>query len=154
VSASSPAKIQVTVDPRYLIRSDSYTSTITILSGAAPPQYIDVRADMKIDTSNVSVSANPNPVPESGIIWQLTLHLQETNGAATKLTGMRIDGTDYSSNLATWFGDGGIGANGSIDATIHTSGLVTPVNKFFEFFGQDVASGQPWYRTLTVTFTP
>ncbi len=153
VSASAPAKFQVSVNPVYFVKSGAYTTTISILSGSAPPQFINVTVNMTIDTSNVAVSAIPNPVPRSGTAWQLTLHAQETNGAATRLIGLKIDGVDYSSNIAGWFGTSRVEANGSIDAVIHTTGLVTPVDKFFEFFGQDVASGQSWYRTLTVTFT-
>jgi len=152
VSSSAPFKIQVSVDPKYFIQSDTYTTTIAILSGAAPPQYINVSVNMNIQTSTVTASAIPNPVVESGNSWSLKLHLQESNGAATTLTKLRIDGVDYSSNIASWFGTNSIAAMGSIDATISTSGLLTPVNKYFEFFGQDTASGQTWYRTLTVTF--
>lgn len=153
VSASAPATIQVSVNPKYFLQSDTYTTPVAILSGAADPQYLNVQVAMKIETSNVAVSAVPNPVPENGTTWQLTLQLTETNGAATALTAVKIDGTDYSANIGRWFGTAIIPANGTASATIHTSGLVTPVNKFFEFFGRDVASGQTWYRTLTVTFT-
>ncbi|HYL74760.1 MAG TPA: hypothetical protein VEU96_11185 [Bryobacteraceae bacterium] len=152
VSASSPFQLQVTVDPNYLIASDTYTTTIAIQSGAAPPQFINVKATMKIDTSNVTASAIPNPVVKSGGRWTLKLHLDESNGAATTLTALKIDGVDYSANIATWFGTNRLEANGSLEGMISTSGLVTPVDKFFEFFGQDVASGQRWYQSLTVTF--
>jgi hypothetical protein len=154
VSAAAPATIQVTVDPRYFIQSDVYSTTISVLSGAAPPQYVDIRVDMKIEASNMVVSANPNPVPQTDGVWQLTLQLQETSGAPTQLTTLRIDGADYSANLAAWFGDTNIPANGTISATIHARGLATPVDKYFEFFGRDPSTGRIWYRTLTVTFTP
>ncbi len=153
VSASTPFKFQVSVDPRYLVKSDTYTTTIAILSGAAPPQYINVRVDMRIETSNVTVSAIPSPVPRSGGVWSLKLHLEESNGTPTKLTELRIDAVDYTSSIVSWFGTDVIEASGSIEATISTSGLFAPVDKYFEFFGKDVASGQTWYRTLTVRFT-
>ncbi|HEV2688077.1 MAG TPA: hypothetical protein VGV35_05970, partial [Bryobacteraceae bacterium] len=152
VSAASPFKLQVSVDPRYLVAADTYTTTIAIQSGAAPPQFINVKVTMKIDASNVAASAIPNPVLQNGGVWSVKLHLDETNGAATQLTGLRIDGADYSANIASWFGTNRLDANGSIEGAISTSGLVTPVDKYFEFFGQDIASGQRWYRTLTVTF--
>jgi lysyl endopeptidase len=153
VSAQAPVTFQVSVNPKYFPTTDMYPTVITILSGAAPPQYIDVSVNMTIQTSNVVPSAQPNPVVENGTVWALTLHLAETGGALTTLTGLRIDGVDYSSHIVGFFGTASIPASGTIDATIHTSGLVTPVKKFFEFFGQDAATGQVWYRTLTVTFT-
>jgi len=30
---------------------------------------------------------------------------------------------------------------------------VTPVTKYFEFFGKDDGSGATWYREIAVTFT-
>jgi hypothetical protein len=145
---------KVTVDPQYFIQSDIYTSTVTILSGAAPPQFVNVSVNMVIQTSNIVATANPNPVPSSNGTWQLTLQLQETNGASTNLTQMKIDGVDYTASIPTFFGSSLIPANGVGSATVHTSGLVAPVTKFFEFYGKDVASGQAWYRILTVTFNP
>jgi hypothetical protein len=140
------------VDPRYFLTTNSYTGTVTILTGAAPPVFVNVRVDMKIDVSAVTVSAIPNPVPQNSGTWQLRLHLAETNGASTLLTGLRIDGVDYSAQIAGFFGTNRIAALGAIDATIHVSGLVAPVDKFFEFLGKDEASGQTWSQTLTVTF--
>src|SRR5579862_4201841 len=154
VSATSPVTFKVTVNPQYFINSDTYTSTVTILSGAAPPQYVNVSVNMNIQTSNIVTWADPNPVPSSDGIWQLTLLLQETNGAATNLTQLKIDGVDYTASIPAFFGTSEIPANGKISATVHTSGLVAPVTKFFEFYGKDVASGQVWYRLLTVTFNP
>jgi len=152
VSASTPARITVSVDPRYFMATSSYTTPITVLSGAAPPVFVNVRVDMKIDTSTVTVSAIPNPVSQNGTTWSLRLHLAESNGSPTRVTGLRIDGADYSEQIAAWFGSNRIAALGALDANINTSGLVTPVDKFFEFFGRDEGSGQTWYRTLTVTF--
>jgi hypothetical protein len=153
VSSAAPATFQVTVNPAYFITADTYNGTVTVLSGAAPPQLINVSVTMQIQASNVVVTANPNPVPSSGSEWQLTLQLQETGGAATQLTQMKIDGVDYSANLAGWFDSTTLPANGTLSAAIHTTGLVVPVTKYFEFWGKDVLSGNTWYRLLTVTFT-
>ncbi len=152
VSKSSPFKVQVSIDPKYLIASDTYTTTIGILSGAAPPQYVNVSATMKIDTSNVTVSAIPNPVHQSGTNWTLKLRLEETAGTATTLTRLKIDGVDYTTKINKWFGTNHIDASESIEGVLSTTGLVTPVDKYFEFFGQDIASGERWYRMLVVTF--
>jgi lysyl endopeptidase len=154
VSATAPVTIQVSVDPRYLLQTGRYTSTIAILSGSATPQYINVTMDMKIDVSNVTVSAIPSPVPQTDGTWSLKLQLVESGGADTKITGLRIDGADYSTNLSKWFGASLLPANGTLQGSIHTSGLFPPVDKYFEFLGQDVATGATWYRTMTVTFLP
>jgi hypothetical protein len=148
VSASAPVQIQVTLDPKYFVTADTYTSTITVLSNAAPPQFVNVTMNMQFDVSSVTPSATPNPVANAGGTWTLHLHLADTGGAQSKLNGLHIDGDDYSGNIAGWFGSNSIPANGAIDATIYTQGLNAPVQKFFEFFGQD------WYRTLSVSFLP
>jgi hypothetical protein len=154
VSSSSPVQFTVTVDPKYFVTADTYTSTITLLSGAAPPVFINVSVTMAIDISNVTVSAVPNPVPQDSNTWTLTLNLAESAGASTTVTGLKIDGTDYSSSIPAFFGSANLPANGTLAGTIHTSGLYAPVTKFFEFFGRDNGSGQTWYRQLTVTFNP
>ena len=152
VSSPAPAQFTVTVDPKYFVTSDTYTSTITVFSGAAPPVFINVSVNMKIDISNVVVTALPNPVPQNNGSWTLTLKLSETAGAATTLTRLKIDGADYSGNIAGWFSSASIPANGSIDGIIHTSGLYAPATKYFEFSGVDAGSGQTWYRLVLVTF--
>jgi hypothetical protein len=153
ISASSPVKVQVTVNPSYFTQSETYTTPITLLTGAAPPQFVNVNVNMVINTSNVLVSASPNPVPESGTSWNLSLQLQETNGSATALTQMKINGTDYTSSIANFFGTNSIPANGTLSAPLNTSGLFAPVTMYFEFWGKDVLSGTTWYRMLPVTFT-
>ena len=153
LSATAPARFNVTVDPKYFAGSDTFTSTITINSGAAPPVFVNVSVKMQIDASNVVITAIPNPVKKDGNSWTLSLSIIEAAGAATTLTGMKIDGADYSANIAGFFGSANLPANGALNAVIHTSGLFTPVTKFFEFYGRDNASGQTWYRLVSVTFT-
>lgn len=152
VSASSPVQVQVTVNPAYLTQSDMYTTPVTLNTGAAPPLFVNVNVNMVIDTSNVVISASPNPVPENGSSWSLSLQLQETNGSATTLTQMKINGTDYTSSIASFFGTNLIPANGTISAPLHTSGLAAPLTEYFELYGKDVLSGVTWYRVLPVTF--
>jgi len=154
ISASTPVQLQVTLDPTYFVTADTYTATITVLSGAAPPQFVNVTMTMKFDASNVTVTSTPTPVPNQGGTWSLQLHLADTGGAQSQLTGLHIDGADYSANIAPWFGSNTIPANGTIGASIYTTGLNAPVQKFFEFFGQDTATGVTWYRTLTIGFLP
>ncbi len=153
ISAGAPASFGISVDPKYFIASDTYNSTITITSGAAPPVFINVSVKMRIDVSNVVVSAIPNPVKQNGSSWTLSLLLTETAGASTTLTGLKIDGVDYSANILGFFGSANLPANGTLNGVLHTSGLFAPVTKYFEFFGRDNGSGQTWYRMLPVSFT-
>lgn len=153
VSASSPIKVQITVSPKYFTKTETYATILTLLSGAAPPQYVDVNVNNVLNISNVVATASPNPVSESGGSWSVNLQLQETSGAATTITEMKIDGVDYTSSIVPFFGTNQLPAKGTLTAAVHTSGLVVPVTKYFEFHGQDVLSGQTWYRLLLVTFT-
>lgn len=156
VSAASPVELQVKVNPRYLTRTDTYASTVTVLSGSAPPQYIQVHLDLTIQVSDVSISANPNPVPSvagpNGPEWTAKLKLEERNGVATTLIGLKIDAVDYSGSIDRWFGTDKIAAHGSLQAPISINGFLGSTNKYFEFFGRDVTSGKTWYRVLEVTF--
>jgi Viral BACON domain len=152
ISASAPVTIQVTVNPSFFVKAGTYTSTITILSGAAAPQFINVTVNAKIDASNVTVSAIPNPVQQVDNVWTLKMHVVETGGNDTKLVTLRIDGNDYSGNIVKWFGTNLLSANATLEGTIHASGIYGPADLLFEFIGQDVATGASWYRTMTVTF--
>jgi hypothetical protein len=99
----------------------------------------------------VLASVTPANVTASGGTWSFQLQLAETAGVATHATALKIDGTDYSANIAAWFGTNHIAANGTIQASLQASGL--PVGtQYFEFWGADEASGQTWYRVATATF--
>jgi len=157
VSATAPVQLTVKVDTTTLTKTQSYAGTVTILSAAAPPQYINVTVDMTMQLSNVLITSNPNPVSPSlganGVVWALTLKLRETNGVATNLTGFRINGADYSARISQWFSSSSIKADGSIEASLSTSGLAVSTSDYFEFFGADPASGKTWYKELVVVFT-
>ena len=152
VSAKTPATISVSVDPTVLSQPGDYSSTVTIFSGAADPQFLRVTASVRIDQSNVSASIAPNPVVQSGNEWSFSIRLAETAGAATKLTAIKFNGSDYSSSIAAWFGTNRIPANGAIVAPLHGAGTFPRGDQYFEFWGVDEASGQSWYRVATVTF--
>ncbi len=157
VSTSAPVQLTVSVNAAYLSQAGPYIGTVTILSGAAPPQYINVRVDMATQLSKVVITANPNPVlpvaGAEGLVWTVGLNLRETNGVATSLTGLRINGTDYSAQIAQWFGTAAVSADGSIDATLSTTGLTASTDEYFEFFGTDPGSGKTWYQELVVNFS-
>jgi|SRR5579871_478639 len=152
VSANVPATVQISIDPTKFDKPDLYTSTVTILSGAAPPQFINVAANVRLTASNVVPAIAPNPVVKSGGQWQFTISLAETGGAATHLTTMKVNGTDYSSSIAAWFGATEIGANATLQAPLTAAGLFAPGNQYFEFWGVDDDGGQQWYRVTTVAF--
>ena len=150
LTAGKPAQITLAVDPAQLAQPGQYSSTVTILSGAAPPQFINVSATVRVDQSNVVASISPNPAYQSGGQWSFTIRLAETAGAATRVTALRLNGVDYSPYIATWFGTASIAANAAIEAPLNAAGL-SPGDQYFEFEGVDQASGLTWYRVATVT---
>ena len=156
VSASAPVTLQIEVDPKYLRLTDTYSSTVTILSGAAPPQYVEVKLDYTFQVSSVTVTATPNPVSSasssSGPQWTFHLTLKEGNGVATTITAMKIDAVDYSGHIARWFGTNKISAGGAVEGELTITGLPAPTTEYFELFGKDNGSGKTWYRVLAVNF--
>lgn len=151
-SASKPAVLTIVVNPKMLAESDTYTGTVTILSGAAPPQFINVHAQMKFDISNVTASANPNPAhPASDGLWPYTVHLQESAGVSTRVTLLRIDGRDYSNSIVNWFGSDHLTAGGDLEAPLRSRVLQAPATQTIEAGGVDDSSGKNWYRVFTVS---
>jgi hypothetical protein len=151
VSASAPTPVTITIDPAQLPQPGQYQGTVTILTGSAAPQFINVTATVKVDQSNVTASVSPSPVVQNGGQWSFQVKLAETAGVATRLTAVKFNGTDYSANITSWFGSAGIPANGSIVAPLTGQGLFPAGDEYFEFWGLD-DSGTPWYRVATVTF--
>ena len=152
VSAKAPASAAISVDAAQLVTPGTYSGTVTILSGAAAPQYINVTATVRVDQSNVVASITPATVDQSGGQWSFSIRLLESAGVATHLTALKFNGVDYSSSMAAWFGTVKIAANGAITAPLTGSGLFPKGDQYFEFWGVDDASGTPWYRVATVTF--
>jgi len=114
-------------------------------SGAAPAQSVVVPS-----------IAGGSPVYETGDnSWTFTLTLNEEAGFATTLTGMTINGTDYSSQIASLFGTAAIAAKGSITAKITLQNLDVssgPASVVFNFSGTD-AGGAAWNTTMTMAFS-
>jgi hypothetical protein len=152
LSAKTPATVSISIDPAQLTQPGQYASTVTILSGAAPPQFLRVTAAVRVDQSNVVTSITPNPVVQNGAEWSFQIRLADTAGAATRVTALKFNGTDYSANIVKWFGTDRIAASGAILATLHGAGVFPQGDQYFEFWGVDEASGQSWYRVATVTF--
>jgi lysyl endopeptidase len=153
ISAKSPAQVQISLDPSKFDKPDEYSSTVTILSGAAAPQFVNVAVNVTSSQSNVQPSINPNPVVQSGGLWNFTVQLTETGGGGgTTVTALKVNGTDYTSSIVGWFGSNHIAANGQISAPLSATGRFPPGEQYFEFFGVDDGGGQTWYRTVTVRF--
>ncbi len=152
VSATQPVPATITINPAMLNQAETYAGTVTILSGAAPPQFINVSVAMKVDASNVVVSASPNPVQQgSDGLWSYTVQLKETAGVSTQITRIRIDGRDYTSEIATWFGSAQLPAGGTLQAPLKAQVFSVPTNQIIEFWGVDNVSGKNWYRESSVS---
>ena len=154
LSAGSPATVEIAIDPAKFDRSGRYSSTVTVLSGAAPPRFVNVTADASADRSNVKVSISPDPVYQTNGLWTLTIRLQDTGGAATRFTAFKLNGRDFSSGIAEWFGGDAIAAGGALQANLQSDAAFPAGDQYFEFWGVDTATGQPWYRSVAVSFVP
>jgi lysyl endopeptidase len=157
ISATSPAALAIAIDPKYFDRAGSFTSTITITSGAAGPQFINIRVDAAVQRSTVAISFTPDPVVEQppdsdGTRWVFAVKLQERSGVATRITGLKINGTDYSQFITEWFGTDRLDASGTLQATLRASGVFPRGDQYFEFTGQDENSTQSWFQAVTVQF--
>ena len=70
LSAKTPATVSISIDPAQLTQPGQYSSTVTILSGAAPPQFLRVTAGGAcVDQSSVVAGITPNPVVQDGAEW-------------------------------------------------------------------------------------
>jgi hypothetical protein len=158
VSSRAPATLQIGVDPKAFTQAGIYSSTVTILSGAAAPKYINVRVEIRMDRSQVQVTFDPNPVTEQppdsdGVRWVFSIRLEEKAGAATRLTMFRINGEDFSKSIEYFFGGARLSANGKLEATLRATGPFAGA-QYFDFGGVDEASGQTWYQSVAVPFVP
>jgi uncharacterized protein (TIGR03437 family) len=109
--------------------------------------------------SAVVASIDQNPVYQTtpdvnGYQWTYTLTLNEEAGIATTLTGFTIDGTDYSSQIASLFGSAQITADGFLQATLGFKTLANvPRNVVFTFSGVDTGTKTSWSQQLSAPFT-
>jgi hypothetical protein len=149
VSASTPSPVTITVDPSMFDQPGQYSSTVTILSGTAAPQFINVTTNVTVDQSNVAATITPGQVQRTAGQWNFTIKLAETAGAATQVTAVKVNGADYSSSIQSWFGTSHIAAKGSISAPLSVPSGFPAGTQYFQFSGVD-DSGQHWYREATV----
>jgi uncharacterized protein (TIGR03437 family) len=117
---------------------------------------VTVNVTVPTTSSAVIPSINPNPVFQStpdaqGYSWFYTVQLSEVAGTSTTLTGFTINGTDYSSNIAAFFGTSTIPANGTLSASLREAGVTVPATRTFGFTGKD-ASGRTWTQQTAAEF--
>ena len=142
---------QLTVGNNTILASYSASNGFGASSGS-----VTVTLSVSTVPSHVVPSVTPNPVfqqaPDAdGYSFFYTLRLSEIAGNATTLTGFTIAGTDYSSDIPSWFGSGSISANGTIAASVKAQLSTLPVNRVYTFSGTD-ASGTTWTQQITVPF--
>jgi uncharacterized protein (TIGR03437 family) len=121
--------------------------------------YDSSSADLRITVappasgSGVVPTISPNPVyqvPSTGAPnWAISVTLKEIAGVATTLTGLNIDGDDYTSQIGSFFKTATIPAKGSVSASILLSEYTPPFDSVFHFTGAD-ADGRTWKRDATV----
>jgi hypothetical protein len=80
------------------------------------PVTVNVSVTVMARPSSVSVTVTPNPVYQTtpdadGNSWFFTVRCSEQAGAGTQLTGFKIGGQDYSSQLAAFFGTTSLNAS-------------------------------------------
>jgi uncharacterized protein (TIGR03437 family) len=117
---------------------------------------VTVTVTVPTATSAVIPSIAPNPVYEgtpdaNGYAWFYTVQLSEVAGSSTTLTGFSIDGTDYSSSIASFFGTSSMPANGTLSASLEAKGLAVPLTRVFVFSGRD-SNGRTWTQQATAQF--
>ena len=86
------------------------------------------------------------------IVTSVEYRKNPTAGASTRLTAVKVNGSDYSGSIQEWFGGGAIPAKGTIEAPLQAGGRFPAGVQYFEFGGVDDFSGKAWYRVATVTF--
>ena len=103
----------------------------------------------------VSIDQNPvfqQPPDATGNAWRFTLTVTEEGGIPTTVTGLTIDGADFTSKIPALFGSTALPANSSLSATIGLSNLAVPKNVVILVSGVD-ASGVAWSQQLSIPFT-
>lgn len=156
--AGSPLAITYWVKPSLINRTGQYTGSITVTSGKTV-QTVAVTANVRILPSAVTLQATPNPVapgtPDSaGCRYSFSISAVETAGIDTRLTGLRINGEDYSSSLGAWFGGTELPRNGRLEARVRVCAPSTPAPHVFTLGGIDPLSGTAWTQSTTVEFRP
>ena len=97
--------------------------------------------------SNVVPTVTVKPVTPQGL--PVTVQLQETGGSATTLTGLTINGTNFTSAINAFFGTAQIPAKGRLSTNLLVQWSPLPPSLVFVFNGAD-AGGRQWSQAVTV----
>lgn len=156
--SGSPLAVQFSIQPRLINRTGKYVGSITVTSGKTV-QTIPVTADVRIIPSEVTLQATPNPVaagtPDAeGCRYFFNLSAQETAGIDTKLTALKVNGEDFTAQIASWFGANSLSGNGQLEARVRLCAPGAPPTHTFTLAGTDTLTGRTWTQSTTVEFLP
>jgi subtilase family serine protease len=108
--------------------------------------------------SKVAPSVTPNPVYQqapdaNGDRFFFTIQLKETAGVATTVTGLTLDGVNYTASIVDFFGSPTLAAHGTLSASMKAGNIAVPTSVAMGFTGRD-ASGATWTQQIAVPFLP
>jgi uncharacterized protein (TIGR03437 family) len=157
VQAGGSATVRIVVSQGVFAGAGTYSSSLSVVVGTAVPVVIPVTVTVSGTQPHVTVTITPNPVPEStpdssGYAWFFSIRLTETTGVATNVTQFQILGTDYSGQIAQFFGSTILPSLASLTASVRMKNLVPPVSGTIQLGGADVSTGASWSASQTISF--
>lgn len=151
----------VFTDPTFsYVYNDVAAGTTTFylyeLTGGSKQLRVTTTAIGLLDTAHLDISFSPDPVPRAGDgKWHFTVIARETKGVGVTLTGLLINGVDYTNSIQDWFGTTHIVGNSGIKADLVLSTSATPpFTSTFVFKGNDDNGNVNLSWSGSVTFTP
>lgn len=150
VAAPAPGQAICAVRPSSLY--GRFSSAYAVIAS-----YLEDGATAAPSRARVSVAVTPQPVyqqaPDAdGYQWSFTVHLAETAGIGTTLTGMKVDSTDYSPMLSTLFGSTRLPSLSALSSIVlREKNLTVPLTRTLEVTGVDDA-GYSWQATAQIEF--
>jgi uncharacterized protein (TIGR03437 family) len=98
---------------------------------ASPPVHLAINpgsgSGSSKTTANVQITFTPSSVIESASgTWNYSITLRETNGVGVTLTKVTINGVDYASSIATFFGSARLSGNGQLQASLTSTCSCNP----------------------------
>jgi hypothetical protein len=103
-----------------------------------------------VAASNIVATVTKTTSAQAG--FPIKLQLQEQAGVATTLTGFTINGTNYATVIAYFFGTRQVAANGTLTGIMEIQWVPLPATLVFVFTGED-ASGKQWSQTVSLATT-